>query len=196
MGLSLKTAPSVEPVLFAEQKTFMRETSAVENADITKYLLVARRTAEKRTWRQFITATWTLTFDSFPSGDTIEFPKTPLQTVTHVKYTDTSDVLQTFSSGSYQVVTDALDGVGYLKLLSGESWPSDVKTVDNVVTIEYVAGYGDAGTDVPEEAKMGIKYICADIYTNRTDTIQGTIVANIPHAADYWLRFVTARRVA
>jgi hypothetical protein len=57
--------------------------------------------------------------------------------VTHVKYRDTSNVLQTLSSSLYLVRTNTL--VGNVELLTG-SWPATY-THPRAVEIQFVAGY-------------------------------------------------------
>lgn len=67
MGLVLITPPAVEPVCLADVKAFLRIEDDTEDQIITDLITAAREYLENRTGRAFITQTWQLTDDGFPS---------------------------------------------------------------------------------------------------------------------------------
>src|ERR1051325_11329554 len=103
MALTLSTAPTVEPVSLDEAKGQVRVELDFHSDDalILGLIAAARRLAEVFCGRAFLTQTWDLTLDAFPSGwgprwpatlggrDAIRLPRPPLQSVSYVKYVDT-----------------------------------------------------------------------------------------------------------
>ena len=51
---------------------------------------------------------------------------------------------------------------------NGYTWPS-IQDEINALTVTYVAGYGDAGSDVPGNILQAMRYLIATYYENRTD---------------------------
>jgi len=156
LSLSQTTPPanSTEPVTIQKAKEVLGVTFDQHNARIGHLISVARRRIEGSTNRQFLNATWTLNLDNFPGSDTICLPKSPLSSVTSVKYYDTSSVQQTLSTDAYD--TDTATIIPRIFLKYGQTWPSDVRGHTNDVEIIFVAGYGTATASVPETAQQAI----------------------------------------
>lgn len=163
----------------AQQKTFMKFTSSAEDALITFLIAAARRKAENDTGLQLITATWLLNMDKFPG--VIRIPKPPIQSVTHVKYIDTDGDQQTWDSDDYQ--TDLLSRPARIKPAPDESYPS-IRSQFNAVEVKFVAGFGDASTDVPADIVQAIKIIATHWFLHRQPTITGTINQVVPYQAE------------
>lgn len=137
-------------------------TNTTEDPKLNALIKTARHKAEELTERALITQTWDWFLDKFPSGN-LEVPKPPLDSVTHVKYYDTSGDLQTWDSGDYDVDTDSAPG--RISPAYGESYPT-ARLINNAVNVRFVAGYGDAD-DVPQPIKEGILELVAFLYANR-----------------------------
>lgn len=177
MGLSLVTAPSVEPITTTEAKLHLRVDHADEDALIGGLVTAAREWCEGFQGRAYVTQTWDYTLDSFPGGDgRIEIPKPPLQSITSVSYVDADGATQTVSSSDYTVDTAGI--VGSVVPAYGESWPT-TRAIPNAVTIRFVAGYGSAA-DVPETAKAAMKLMLGTYYMSREQAVIGTITAQLP----------------
>lgn len=161
----LFTPPTDEPVSIAEAKLHARIDDDTDNAAVAGMIKAARELAETYTRRAFVTQTWQLFMDGFPSERFIELPRPPLQSVTHVKtYTD-ADVATVFAASNYYV--DTVTAPGRLVLRDGASWP-DVARVANGVEIQYVVGYGTPDL-VPGSIKMGVLHLIAWLYEHRGD---------------------------
>ena len=146
MGIKVITPPSVEPITLTEAKVSLSIDDDIDNADITRGIAAARKKAEKYMGRSLITQTLELALDHFP--DDIELPRSPVQSISSIKYLDSDGVEQTFSNTKY-----ALDNYSHRHwalLAAGESWPSTYDAA-NAVKVRYVAGYGNAGSDVDED---------------------------------------------
>lgn len=175
MGLTLKVAPSAEPITLAEAKLHCKVDDTADDDLITALIVAARQQAEHRTGRALVSQQWELTLDRFPV-DSLDLPKPKLVSVQSVKYLDEDGVLQTLAGTEYQVVTDEL--VGRILPTYGKSWPS-CRVQPGSVAIAYTCGYG-AAADVPASIKSWIKMAVGTMYGQREAIITGTIVAEVP----------------
>lgn len=186
MSLLLLIAPAVKPLSLTELRSHLRiaPTDTTDDAYITTLLESATEQAEIVTGRAFITQTLKLVRDGFPGSGIISLERPPLQSVTSIKYLDTTGVQQTLSTDVYSA--DIISSPGRIILKAGQSWPSTADQ-ENAVEIEYVAGYGDDAADVPAPLRHGIRALVAHWYSNREPIISGHIVADVPMTVDYLL---------
>jgi uncharacterized phiE125 gp8 family phage protein len=178
MRLKLATAPASEPVTLAEAKAHLRVDISDDDTLIDGLIASARRYFEEAARRALITQTWRLSLDGWPSGDEIELPRPPLQSVTSVIYKDQDGNATTWAAANYIVDTDSEPG--RIVLAYGQSWPTGVLYPANPIQITYKAGYGDAGSSVPTQMKQAILLLIGHYYENREDTIAGTTIKAIP----------------
>ena len=172
----LETAPGAQPVLMTDAilQTHLRTSFTAGDPDysyISELIKAATEKAESYTRRRFITQTWKVNLNSWPCGDSIALPFGKLQSVTHVKYTETDDTQTTWSDAEYNVDTNQEPGRVVLEY--NYSWPSVSLHPQNPIEIQFVCGYGDAGTYVPESILHAIRIAVADMYENRQDIIFG-----------------------
>lgn len=178
MGLTLLTGPTVLPLSLAEVKSHLRVDTTDDEEYIQSLISVVAADCEQWLNRCLITQTWVETFLAFPvQYDFLELEKSPLQSVTSVQYVDTDGVTQTFSADDYEI--DLAGTPGSIYLGYGKSFPS-TRSVRDAVTVTYVAGYGDAETDVPVGIRHGMKIMLSHLYENREPVVTGTIVTRIP----------------
>lgn len=178
MALTRTVDPTAWPVTDEAIREHCNVTDHDDDARLSEYIKAATRHIERLSRKQLITQTWRATGDNWP-GDIIELPKRPLQSVTSVKYYDSSDVQQTASSGLYTVDTDATPG--RIVLDYGESWPTN-RGHKNDIEVTFVCGYGDAGSDVPDTLIHAMKMLISHWNELREATITGTIIAEVPMA--------------
>lgn len=185
MPLTLVTAPTVEPIDLALAKAQCRIHPDVtdEDALLTSYIQAARARCEDVTGRQLMTATYDLTLHQFPACGAIEVPILPVQSVTHVKYTNTAGTLTTVTAADYVVsgLNSAKDAA-WISLAVGESWPTTIDQA-NAVVVRIVAGYGASLASLPAALAQGMLLLIGSWYAQREDLIVGTIAAEIPQAA-------------
>ncbi len=182
-GLRVITPPSVEPVTVAEVKAQARVDLADEDTLIQGYIRAARETLERLLWRAFITQTLELTLDGWPEGSEIRLPRPPLQSVTAVRYTTEDGTLKTLDPALY--VVDTASEPGRVVLKRGTSWPSETLAPAAGVKVEYVAGYGDQASDVPESIRQAILLLAAHWYEHREAVSEGRMV-EVPMGV-WWL---------
>jgi uncharacterized phiE125 gp8 family phage protein len=166
-SLKRTTDATVEPVTLADMKAFMRiePSDDAENALITALITAARQRVEECLNRALITQSWTRVSDNSPQRIMLEYP--PLQSVTSIKSYADDNTATTNSSDNYTVVTTTEPGQVLLK--PGSAWTTHRGQAS--FEIIFVAGYGDAATDVPMGIIQGIKVLVTKLYHRRGDDI-------------------------
>ena len=193
MQLSLVTAPSTDPITVAEVVANSRlDTSGspplpVDNTLVQTMIKAATTAVDgKDGWlnRALVSQTWKLYLDKFPSSnrDTkyedvnrkngIILPLPPVQSVTHIKYKDTSGTLQTLSASLYSLSN--MKDPGIIVPVYGQTWP-ETQDVIEAVEIQFVAGYG-AETAVPKAIKQALLMMVEEMYNNRGETVLSPMI--------------------
>jgi len=162
---SLVTAPSGEPVTATELRTHLRITTNDEDVYLRELITLARTHLEQITWRAFLTQTWDYWWNDF-NVEPLKIPRPPLSSVTHVKYYDSDEVLQTLSTDTWE--NAERDGYGIVRRKYDQDWPMLRGYYDDV-NLRAVCGYGDAD-DVPPNLKHAIKLLAGHWFENREDT--------------------------
>lgn len=183
MALRLITAPTVEPVTLVEAKLHLRVDHSDDDLLISSFISAARIFCEKFTARAFVTQTWELVLDSFPTEE-IQIPLPPLQSVTSVVY-DASDGFETtLVAGTNYAVDTASEPGWVVPMTSG--WPQPLDAI-NAVRIRFVAGYApsddspsDLARNVPASLKHAILLHVGNLYANRESDIVGTTAVRQP----------------
>ncbi len=67
-----------------------------------------------------------------------------------------------------------------IRLESGVTWPVLETEKVNAITITFVAGYGAAGANVPENLRQSLYALCAHWFENRIPALTGTISTSLP----------------
>lgn len=164
--LDLVTAPAATAISVAEAKSHMRIGFADDDTYITNLIDVATEWAQEYARRQLITATYDLKLQHFPIARHLVLPRGPLQSVTSVSYIDTAGVTQTLVEDTdFETITSKRDR-GEIRLLPAKSWPA-VQERARPVTVRFVAGYGDAASDVPEAVRQALLLLVATHYEHR-----------------------------
>jgi uncharacterized phiE125 gp8 family phage protein len=164
-ALTLQTAASVEPITTAEAKEHLRILGSDEDTYVDTAIAAARQTFEDLSGRALITQTWDLWLDTWPSSDYIVVPRPPLQSVTSIVYYDEDDAESTFASTNYLVDGDLKPG--RIILNSGASWPTDSLRPRHSIRVRFVAGQGDAASDVDEVDIQAIRIGISHFFDDR-----------------------------
>jgi uncharacterized phiE125 gp8 family phage protein len=148
---TLVTAPTSEPISVAEAKKQLELAPSDDAHDdhLAIIIAAAREQFEHDTDRAMCYQTWKINTDCFYDGLTL--PKKPVQSITTVKYYDSTNTQQTLSSSLYQL--DAAKSqirVAYLA-----SIPQALDRWD-AWEITYRLGYSSDSTSVPSIAKQAM----------------------------------------
>lgn len=173
---TIKTAPVLEPLTTAEAKLQIRHTGdTTEDALIDRCVSAARTWVENYTDRSLLTQTWQLSASQFPVGKLWLPRAVPLASITHVKYYDGDNALQTLSTSVYSSVL--FEEPAAIELAVDQSWPS-VALRSDAVQIEYVTG-ATAASAVPKPLVQAVALLAAHLYENREATVTGVVNSEI-----------------
>ena len=183
----LDTAATSEPIALSEAKLFLKVDTSDDDALIGTIISSAREYVENFTGYQLLSATYTQYLDKFPNKNTaIELLMNPVSAVTHVKYYDSDNTLQTWNSSNYD--TDLKGKPARITLANDATFPT-VYDRTNAVEIKFVAGYAStSATGFPKQLLNAMYLIIGHLYENRQDVIVGSIVTEMRKGADSILR--------
>jgi uncharacterized phiE125 gp8 family phage protein len=177
MRTQLITKPAIEPISLATAKEQCRvdATFTLDDDYISSLIVAARQWAEGYTGKSFISQVWELKLDRwhFP----IRLQRGPLISVTSITYVDSEGSSRILSALDYQVVASNIPPL--IVPSYATVWPS-LRVQPDAATVTYVAGYGAAMTDVPQQIRQAIKMLVAHWYEHREPAIVGAPVAQVP----------------
>lgn len=167
MGLLRTTHPTTTVLATSDVKTHLNIDIGDDDAYLGELVKSAESYCEDNTGRQFLTATYTLTMDEFPTWELV-LPRPPLQSISSITYVASSDgSTLTLGSSAYKVATNGIKG--RVTPSYNEVWPTARNEID-AVTVTYIAG-ATSSSLVPREAHEAMKLLTAHYYTNRTAVV-------------------------
>ncbi len=162
--------PAANVLLTAQQvKDHLRIDTDVEDDYIADLIAVAVDQAEKYTKRDFLTKTYKTWRNNF--FNPIELRRSPLGSITSIKYYDASSVLQTLATDRY-LITDESD-FSIIYETPGTTFPTVCIRRPQAVEIQFTAGYGTDPEDVPVGIRHAVLLIASSLYENRGDCGEG-----------------------
>lgn len=153
-----------EPISLDSAKEHLRVTNTDEDGYIIELITVARKYVENEIGETLHRATYNYYMDTFPSGN-IELPSPPLTSVTHVKYYDEDNSLQTLVANTdYRVDANSVPGI--IEVI--DNWPA---TYDRTaaVQIQFIGGENDY-LQIDKNKIHNIKLKLALLYDDRHGT--------------------------
>ena len=167
---TLTTAPTVEPISLSEAKDYAKVEYNDDDQLIDSLITSARLYVENFIRRPLNTQTITMAIDwCFP--EVIPLPMNPVQSITAASFTyvnSDGDVTQV-PTATY--TTDTLDPAR-IYLAYNQVWPT-VRMQRKTISVVFVAGYGDAGTSIPEPIRTAIKMMVTYHYETRQPHMMG-----------------------
>jgi hypothetical protein len=103
-----------------------------------------------------------------------------------IKYYGTDDTEYTMCGNTADLYIDEKSEPGRVCLSYSKSWPSETLRSYNAVCITFAAGYGTAGSDVPEKIRNAILLLVAHLYEHR-EAITDKTLTEVPMAATSFL---------
>ena len=152
----LLAGPAVEPVTLAEAKAHMRIDAADEDDLIGALLAAARVAAETEIRRVMIEQSWRAFVEAWPASG-IALPVQPALSVDAVRAIDTDGAATVLDPGDYAF--DVADGTVALE--------NAVAGTDHY-EIDFKAGYGAAGDDVPQPLRQAILMLATHWHEHRS----------------------------
>ena len=177
--ITTKTAPVSDPVSLDRVKRSLGLDN-VRDFDTTLQELIksASGAVSGDLGRALVTTTYTLYLQRWP-GRIIQLPYPPLIAIDSVKYWgDSTETLDTFSSGSYTAITGGEPGL--IALHEDADWPTLMNRGANPIEIQFQAGYGTEIDDIPAPIQAAVAMTAAYWFQQPVPVITGTIATELP----------------
>ena len=181
-SLKVNTAATTPVFTTAEAKAFLKVDISDDDTIIDNLVAAATESCQIYTNQYFIDTVVTQYCDNWKEFYSLY--KSPVDSITSVKYYDSNNVLQTLDSDvyilddSYQPARIGLEVNGTLPSLADRI---------NAVEVKYTVGYGTASTDVPEGIRTAIILTVGNWYENRQTVITGRTATELPLSSQYLL---------
>lgn len=153
--------PLAEPVTLAEAKAHLRVETAAEDDLIADLIAAARAHLEAATGLALISQGWRLCLDDWPPGGVVRLRRAPVQTVEAVTVYDADGMPAVLDTAAA-----VLDGRARPPRLHLPERPAPGRVL-NGIEIEFTAGFGPAGSDVPAELRRALLMHLAHLHEFR-----------------------------
>lgn len=178
MTYALITPPVAEPVSLAELKAHLRIDSGAEDALLGSLIAVARDHLERSTGLALLSQGWRLYLDDWPDAGVVEIARGPVISVDAVRAFD-----EIGEESELPLAGHVLDGVRRPARFWLRVRP-DARQVINGIEIDFTAGFGDAGSDVPDTLRRAMLIHAARMYEFRGTVPLEMQPAGVPEGYD------------
>lgn len=176
MTMLLLTPPAVEPVTLAEMKDYLRLSSTSEDELLAGLLAAARQTVERETGTALVTQTWRLYLDDWPQHGLVRIARCPVSRIVSVTAYDPDGNPAAIDAGHLFLDAGSRPARLYLSAAAVALRPL------NGLEIDFEAGFGESGADVPDGLKRVIKALAAHWYEFRSVARPGDQPVSFPPA--------------
>ena len=166
----------------AEAKDFLKVDTTADDSLIDSLIKAATQSCQIFTNRYFLDTTVTQYSDNW--FEFYRLYKSPVIAITHVKYYDTNDTLQTLASSNY--ILDNISQPARIGISVDGTLPNLADRI-NAVEVKYSVGYGELSSDVPEGIKQAVLITIGNWYENRQTVITGRTATELPLSSQYLL---------
>ena len=154
--------PAVDPVSLTDAKHHLRVDISDDDDLITKLIGTATQHVESVTGLALIQQIWRHYRDSWPANRIIELGPTPILSVDDVVIYDADGPPSSLAAANY--VIDRHSRPARLQIIGSISGPG---IAINGIEIDFTAGFGQAGDDVPPPLRQAILMLVAHWYEHR-----------------------------
>jgi len=166
-SLQETSQPAVLPLAVADVKTYLRVDHNNDDSLIETLIEAATKLCEQATGLSLINRDISLYMDSW-DNEILPLPSAPIVAVEAIKIYSSETVSNVYLASNYYVDNKNLYSPRIV-LKSGPVIP--LAGIDvNGIEIQYTAGFGTSGEDVPALLKQGILQVVAYLYENRGDS--------------------------
>lgn len=161
MTLIRTVGPAAEPVTLAEAKAHLRLDHDSEDDLVAGLVRAAREDMERSAGLALIEQHWRLALDDWPHEGCVTIPLHPVREVLSVTAYGPEGDASVIAPSGYQ--TDTASRPARLHL----DGPPGALRAMNGIEIDFVAGFGEAATDVPDLLRRAIVLLVAHWYEFR-----------------------------
>jgi len=181
INTTVTTPPAIESITLAIAKQHCRVYHSLDDGTFgtgsvgSGLISAAREMIESEIRGPIINTGYTTVFSEFPAGRELLLPRSPLVSVSSVRYINSADATITLSPTTDYAVK-SYNGMGRVILRDTASWPGDLHDgPQGVVTVVYTAGYGTTAAEVPVSLRHAQLLQIATLYEFRSTLSPGTI---------------------
>ena len=181
-SLKVVTPSGVPLFTTAEAKDFLKVDTTADDTLIDNLVLAATESCQIYTNQYFFKTVVEQYSDTWVNIYTLY--KSPVSSITHIKYYDSDDTEQTLSSSNY--ILDDVSKPARIGLAVDATLP-DLADRINAVHVNYSVGYGTTSADVPQGIKQAVLLTLGNWYENRQTVITGRTATELPLSSQYLL---------
>ena len=184
MYRSLKVNTLATNPLFttAEAKDFLKVDTNADDTLIDNLIKAATQSCEEYTNQYFLDTLVSQYSDNWL--EVYRLYKSPVSEITHIKYYDSTDTLQTLAASNY--ILDNVSKPARIGLAVNGELPTLAERI-NAVEVKYTVGYGTAASSVPEAIRQAVLITIGNFYENRQSVITGRTATELPLSSQYLL---------
>lgn len=189
MTLIRTVDPSAEPVTLAEVKAHLRLDHDSEDELLNGLIRAAREDVERTTGLALLDQAWRLVLDKWPRDGSATVMVHPVREILSVTAYGSEGEASVIDPASYQA-----DTVSRPARLHFDGPPAALRAW-NGIEIDFAAGFGEAGTDVPDLLRRAIVLLVAHWYEFRSSYGPGDQPVSYPAGYDRMLASHRLRRL-
>lgn len=179
MVMTRIAAPAVEPVTLAEAKAHLRVTDTAEDVLIANLIKAAREEVEAAAGIALISQDWRLYLDCWPPSGIVRLRKHPVQLVIQVTVYNLEGIAES-------IVPPApnLDRATQPARFAVPDTAKAPGRAMNGIEIDFRAGFGDTGVDVPDGLKRAMLLLVGHWFEHRGAQGSDSQAASWPEGFD------------
>lgn len=183
MTMFLVTPPALEPVTIADARAFLRISTESEDEILRRIIKTAREMVEADTGLALVDQTWRLRVDRWPRSGRLALFKYPVKLVTSVVAYRPDGSAIIMEPEEFMLQHGRRPQRVYMA-----QYP-DAQTFCGL-EIDFIAGFGETGVEVPDALKQAILTLTAHLYENRAGLaeVKTELPAMVGQMVDSWRR--------
>lgn len=181
--------PEAEPVTLAEAKVYLRLQGDSEDDMVASLIKAAREEVERATGTALIDQGWRAVLDAWPANGVAMLTPYPVKAVTSVTAYGSEGEAWAVNPADY-----FLDANSRPARLHFEARPEPLRVM-NGIEIDFTAGFGEAGPDVPDLLRRAILLLVAHWYEFRAQVAAADQPVSYPAGYDRMIAGYKARRL-
>lgn len=178
MTITELAPPVGEPLTLAETKAHLRVDSSADDTLITGLIRTVRGHLERATGLALLTRAFRMYLDCWPSSRVIQIGRGPVQTIDSVTVYAAAGLPGEIDTSGF-----VLDGQAQPARLMLPKQPAPGRAI-NGIEIDFTAGFGAAGADVPDTLKRAMLLHAALLYEFRGAVSPDNQPAAVPAGYD------------
>lgn len=162
MTLIRTVEPSAEPATLAQAKAHLRIDHSSEDELLSGLIRAAREEVERAAGLALIQQSWRLVLDTWPRNGVVTIPLHPVREILSVTAYGRDGEVSLVDPTSYRA-----DTVSRPARIAVGAAPTALRAM-NGIEVDFAAGFGEAGTDVPDLLRRAMLLLVAHWYEFRT----------------------------